>query len=63
MSKSRNGKQHPLFGKAEKYRGTVKSMDEKWHVRLYDVDIYFLGFRIASYVDERVIKGPVTKVS
>lgn len=63
MMKKRNGKRHPLFGKEENYRGSVASLDEKWHVRSYDVSIYLFGIRITSYIEEKIYKGPVEEQS
>lgn len=55
----RNGNRHPLFGRKTEFRGSVPSLDQKWHVNLYDVRIYFFGVRIASFIEEKMEKGPV----
>lgn len=54
----KNGKKHPMFGRTTDYRGSVPSLDLKWHVKLYDVKIYLFGIRIASFVEEKMVKGP-----
>ncbi|MGC9470087.1 MAG: hypothetical protein ACP5D1_00955 [Bacteroidales bacterium] len=49
-----------MFGRTTNYRGSVPSLDRKWHVKLYDVRIYLFGIRIASFVEEKMEKGPVS---
>jgi len=56
----KNGEKHPFFGRKTDYRGSVPSLDRKWHVKLYDVKIYFFGIRIASFVEEKMEKGPLS---
>lgn len=55
-----NGKKHPMFGRKSVFRGSVPSIDKKWHVNLYDVSIYFLGVKLVSFIEEKMERGPVS---
>ncbi|MBE9511142.1 MAG: hypothetical protein IMY71_09710 [Bacteroidetes bacterium] len=46
----------PFLGIIEDFKGKTYAMKEDWHVELYDISYYFLGFRLAKHTEERVIR-------